>query len=82
VPTAPELTVQSIRARAANAHLALELGRWVLRFWDQLPAVQRSALSYGLHGGHVGDGQVIFSVQLSSLLEALNHLRRCPEPEE
>jgi hypothetical protein len=75
--------IRSIRTRAAQANLALELARWLLRFWDTLPAVQRSALTYGLtHGGRVGDGPVMFSVPLSSLLEALGHLRRHPEPEE
>lgn len=75
--------IRSIRTRAAQASLALELARWILRFWNTLPAVQRSALTYGLtHGGRVGDGPVMFSVPLSSLLEALSHLRRNPEPEE
>jgi hypothetical protein len=38
--------------------------------------------SYALDfGGDVGDGQVVFTVQLSSLLEALDALRRYPAPE-
>ena len=77
------LTPEAILARAAVADLTLELARWTLRRWNQLPALQRSALNYGLnHGGHVGSGQVVFSVQLSSLLEALDVLRRQPEWEE
>lgn len=68
--------------RAASASLALELARWVHRYWHQLPAIQRSALQYGLNGGHVGDGNALFSVPLSSLLEALDMLRRHPELEE
>jgi hypothetical protein len=61
----------------------LELVRWTLRRWNQLPAVQSSVLSYGLnYGGHVGDGQVVFSVQLNSLLEALDALRQQPKREE
>jgi hypothetical protein len=77
------LTPESILARAAVADLTLELARWTLRRWHQLPAHQRSALNYGLnYGGHVGNGQVVFSVQLSSLLEALDVLRRQPEWEE
>jgi hypothetical protein len=79
----PDLTLESILARAAYADLALELARWVVRHWDSLPPLQRSALSYNLNfGGHVGDGQVVFSVQLSSLLEAMDILRRHPEPED
>jgi hypothetical protein len=77
------LSLQSIRRRAASASLALELGRWTLRYWDQLPAIQRSALRYGLsQGGHVGDGPAVFTVPLSSLLEALDVLRRHPQDEE
>jgi hypothetical protein len=77
------ITPESILARAAVADLTLELARWTLRRWDQLQALQRSALNYGLnYGGHVGNGQVVFSVQLSSLLEALDVLRRQPELEE
>jgi hypothetical protein len=78
-----DLSPQSILARAAYADLTLELARWLLRRWDSLPPLQRSALTYGLNfGGHVGDGQVVFSVGLSSLLEALDVLRRQPESEE
>jgi hypothetical protein len=77
------LTPESILARAAVADLTLELARWTLRRWNQLPPLQRSALNYGLnYGGHVGSGQVVFSVQLSSLLEALDVLRRQAELEE
>lgn len=77
------LTVESILRRAALADLTLELARWLRRQWDTLPAHQRAALLYGLgHGGHVGDGQAVFSVGLSSLLEALDIVRRQPEPEE
>jgi hypothetical protein len=49
------------------------------RHRDQLPALQRSALNYG---GRVGNGQVVFYVQLSSLLEALDVLRRQPDWEK
>jgi hypothetical protein len=39
-------------------------------------------LSYALnHGGHVGNAQVMFTVGLSELLEALDAVRRQPEPE-
>jgi hypothetical protein len=73
------LTPESILARAAVADLTLELARWTLRRWNQLPAHQRSALNYALNfGGHVGNGQVVFSVQLSSMLEAMDVLRRQP----
>jgi hypothetical protein len=38
---------------------------------------------YGLnYGGHVGNRQVVFSVQFSSLLEALDVLQRQSEAEE
>jgi hypothetical protein len=60
----------------------LELARWILRRWDSLPSHQRAALSYGLNGGRIGDDQVVFTVQLSALLEALDVLRITPEPEE
>ena len=77
------LTVESILARAAIADLTLELARWLRRRWETLPAHQRAALLYGLdHGGHVGEGQAVFSVGLSSLLEALDIVRRQPEPKE
>ena len=77
------LTPDFILARAAVADLTLVLARWTLRRWNQLPAHQRSALNYGLnYGGHVGNGQVVFSVQLSSLLEALDVLRRQADSEE
>ena len=77
------LTVESILRRAALADLTLELARWLLRRWDTLLAHQRAALLYGLdHGGDVGDGQAVFSVGLSSLLEALDIVRRQPEPKE
>jgi hypothetical protein len=77
------LSSKSILRRAAYADLTLELARWLLRRWGSLPPFQRSALNYGLnYGGHVGDGQVVFTVGLSSLLEALDVLRRHPEPED
>ena len=77
------LSIESIFRRAAVADLTLELARWLVRRWDTLPPVQRSALTYGLNvGGHVGDAQAVFTVQLSSLLEALDVVRRQPEPEE
>jgi hypothetical protein len=83
VSPADPLTAESILARAAVADLTLELARWLLRRWDLLPALQRSALTYGLNfGGQVGDGQVVFSVGLSSLLEALEAVRRQPPDEE
>jgi hypothetical protein len=83
VSPANPLSVESILARAAIADLTLELARWLLRRWDSVPSHQRAALLYGLdHGGHVGDGQVVFSVGLSSLLEALDIVRRQPESEE
>jgi hypothetical protein len=75
------LTPESILARAAVADLSLELGRWTLRHWDQLPVLQRSALNHGLnYGGHVGNGQVAFSVQLSSLMEALDRVAQAVGP--
>jgi hypothetical protein len=87
--TSPDpLTPESILARAAIADLTLQLARWTLRRWNQLPTLQRSALNYGLnHGSRVGKGQVVFSVQLSSLLEALDVLRtsrswKSSEPED
>jgi hypothetical protein len=77
------LTPESILRRAAYADLALELARWLLRRWDSLPGHQRAALSYALnHGGHVGNAQVMFTVQLSSLLEALDVVRRQPREED
>lgn len=76
------LSLESIRARAASASLALELARWLLRYWNQLPAIQRSALQYGMNGGCVGSGNALFTVPLGSLLEALDMLRRHPEAEE
>lgn len=77
------LTPESILARAACADLTLELARWIIRRWNSLPPFQRSALRYALDfGGDVGDGQVAFTVQLSSLLEALDVLRKQPRDEE
>ncbi len=77
------LSPDSIRRAAAYADLTLELARWILRRWNQIPALQRSALTYALdYGGQVGDAPVAFTVQLSSLLEALDVLRRHPQPEE
>ncbi len=77
------LSPESILARAAYADLTLELARWILRRWNSLPPFQQSAIRYALDfGGDVGDGQVAFTVQLSSLLEALAVLRRQPVPEE
>jgi hypothetical protein len=82
--TSPDpLTPESIVARAAVADLTLQLARRTLRRWNQLPALQRSALNFGLnYGGRVGNGQVVFPVQLSSLLEALDVLRTQSELEE
>jgi hypothetical protein len=74
--------LQAIRDRAASAHLALEMARWTLRFWDTIPPFQRASLNYALNGGRVGDGPVLFSVPLVTLVEALSHLRRYPQPEE
>lgn len=79
VPSEPNLRVESILRRAAYADLTLELARWLLRRWRCLPPLQRSALSYGLnHGGYVGNAQVMFTVGLSELLEAIDTLRRRP----
>ena len=40
-------------------------------------------MSYALnHGGQVGNAHVLFTVGLSELLEALEAVRRQPEPEE
>jgi hypothetical protein len=72
-------SVDSILRRAAYADLALQLARWLTRHWNSLPSHQRAALSYALnHGGHVGNAHVLFTVQLSSLLEAMDALRRRP----
>jgi hypothetical protein len=78
-----DLTPESIRRRAAYADLTLELARWIIRQWNSLPPFQRSAIRYALEfGGDVGDGQVGFTVPLSSLLEALDVLRRQPDRDE
>lgn len=83
VHSSVDLTPQAILTRAAYANLAVQLARWLRRHWHLLPPLQRSALAYALDfGGHIGDGQVSFIVQLSSLLEALDVLRRQPEQEE
>ena len=82
LPAPNDLTSESILARAAHADLALTLARWILRRWDSLPPIQRSALTYGLNfGGDVGDGQVTFAVPLSALVEAMDVLRYPAEDE-
>jgi hypothetical protein len=83
LPATPDpLSFEAIRSRAASAYLALELARWTIRYWDVIPPFQRASLSYALNGGRVGNAPVLFSVPLSTLAEALSHLRRHPQPEE
>ena len=78
-----DLSPESILTRAAYADLTLELARWIIRQWESLPSFQRSAIRYALEfGGDVGDVPVAFTVQLSSLLEALDVLRRYPDQDE
>jgi len=81
-PTPDPLFLEAIHRRFVHADLALCLARWILRSWPWLDPQQRAVLSYGLNGGAVGSGQVGFAVPLVSLLEAIDVLRRHPEPEE
>ena len=77
------LSPESIRRRFIHADLAMALARWILRSWPSLEPHQRAVLGYGLNGGATSpDGQVGFAVPLLSLLEAIDVLRRHPEPEE
>jgi hypothetical protein len=76
------LSLQAIQRRFVHADLAMALARWILRSWHWLDPQQRAVLSYGLSGGVVGSGQVGFAVPLVSLLEAIDVLRRHPEPGE
>jgi len=67
---------ERILRRAAHADLALTLARWIVRHWERLPPLQRSALSYALDfGGRFKDGEVVMTVQLRQLLEALAAIR-------
>src|ERR1700679_3346505 len=82
VPISDPLSPESIHRRFVHADLAMTLARWILRSWPWLDPAQRATISYGLSGGAVGEGQVGFAVPLASLLEAIDVLRRHPEPEE
>jgi hypothetical protein len=82
VPISDPLSPESIHRRFVHADLALCLARWILRSWPWIDPAQRAAISYGLNGGAVGNGQVGFAVPLMSLLEALDVLLRGPERDE
>jgi hypothetical protein len=68
------LSPESIHRRYVRADLALCLARWVLRSWPWLDPEQP-------FGGAIADSEVRFVVPLGSLLEALDALRRYPEPD-
>jgi hypothetical protein len=73
------VTPESILTSAAYADLALELARWILRRWNSLPPIQRSALTYALEL-RGNDRQVTFVVPLDALLDAIIALCGCHIP--
>lgn len=49
---------------AANAELAVLVARWMLKHWDLIPALFRSAIEMDLEEGYAGtDTTVTFALQ-------------------